>query len=107
MDELEAGVEFAFAVFPEAAAFLKPGEGAFDNPAFGHDGKGVEVATFGNLHRCANEGVCDGLCKRLTDIASIGQQTANLVEVGAATRKGFQGTFAIGYLGGGHGGRVG
>ena len=41
VDELRAGVELSLAVFPEAAAFLKPGKGAFDDPSLGHDGEGV------------------------------------------------------------------
>lgn len=41
VDELQAGIEFSLAVFPQASAFLEPGEGAFDHPALRHDGKGV------------------------------------------------------------------
>lgn len=41
VDELQAGVEFALAVFPQPSAFLQPGERAPYNPALGNDGKGV------------------------------------------------------------------
>ena len=47
---MQAGVEFAFAVFPEPAAFVEPGEGAFDNPAFGNDSKLMEFIAFGTLN---------------------------------------------------------
>jgi len=99
MDELQAGIEYAFAVFPETAALFKPGKRAFHHPTFGHDGKGVEVTAFGNLHGRA-KGVGDGLGKRFSDIAAIGQQAANPLKVGAATSESFQGAFTIGHLGG-------
>lgn len=38
---MKAGVEIAFAVFPEAAAFFEPGKGTFDDPAFGYNREGV------------------------------------------------------------------
>src|ERR1700683_2252875 len=107
MDELEAGVELAFAIFPEATALLNPGEGTLDDPTFGHDGKGVEFAAFGDLHRRSSEGVGDGLGKRFTGISSASRQAANLVEAGAATPERGQGTLAIRHLGGGHGDGVG
>jgi hypothetical protein len=102
MDELEAGVEFTLAVFPEATALLKPGERAFHDPTFGHDGKGVEVTAFGDLHRCPKD-VSDSLGKRFTGITAISQHTANPVEIGTATREGFQGSFAVSDFSSGHG----
>jgi len=48
MDKLEAGVEFALAVFPETTALFKPGEGTFDDPTLGHYRKGVEITAFGS-----------------------------------------------------------
>ena len=97
MDELERGVELTLTVFPEATALLQPGEGAFDDPTFGHDGKGVEVTALGDLHR-GTEGVGDGLGKGFSDITAIDQHVANFAQVGAATGEGLQSTFAIGYF---------
>ena len=107
MDELEAGVELSLTVFPEATAFLNPGEGTLHDPTFGHDGKAVEVTAFGDLHRRSSEGVGDGLGKRFTGISSIDEHVAHGAQIGAATGEGFQSTFAIGHLGGGHCNRVG
>ena len=44
MDELQAGVEPALAVLPQASVLLQPGEAALDDPALGHDRKGVQFA---------------------------------------------------------------
>ncbi len=108
MDELKAGVERAFAVFPEAAG-ISPARrrSVSTTQRLGHDGKGVEFAAFGDLHRRSSEGVGDGLGKRFTGIASIDQHTAHLAETGAATPERLQGAFTIGHLGGGHGDGVG
>jgi hypothetical protein len=40
-DELQAGVEFALAVFPQTPAFLDPGQRTLNYPALGHNGEGV------------------------------------------------------------------
>lgn len=106
MDELETAVELTLAVFPEAAAFFEPGKGTFDHPTFRHDGKGMEVTAFSDLHG-GSEGVGDSLRKRFTAISSISQHTANSLEVSAATGDGFQGSFAVGYLGGRQGNCMG
>ena len=49
MDELQAGVELALAVLPQAPVLLQPGEAAFDDPALGHDLEGMQFAALGNL----------------------------------------------------------
>lgn len=41
VDELQAGIEFPFAVFPESSALLQPSKGTFHDPAFGQHRKGV------------------------------------------------------------------
>jgi hypothetical protein len=33
VDELQAGIEQSFAVFPESSAFVEPGEAALDDPS--------------------------------------------------------------------------
>ena len=39
MDELQAGVEVAFAVFPQPPVLLQPGKATLDYPALGDNGK--------------------------------------------------------------------
>ena len=46
---MQACIDFAFTVFPEPAAFFEPSERAFDDPAFGDDGEGVEFSAFRDL----------------------------------------------------------
>lgn len=76
MDELQAGVEFSLAVFPQSSAFLDPGEGSFNHPALRHDDKGMQLTAFGDLHLRTKQFV-DGLGKGLTDIPTIGQDALN------------------------------
>ena len=99
MDHLQACVQFPFAVFPESSAFFKPAEGAFDDPSFGHDGEGVEVAPFGDLDGCA-ELVLYGFREWLARVSAIHQDAGDVLEVvGAAIKRG-QGSVAIGHVGG-------
>ncbi len=51
MDSLQAGVERTFSVFPESSTFFQPCEGPLDDPSLGHDGEGVELVAFRDLHR--------------------------------------------------------
>jgi len=74
MDELQAGVEPAFAVLPQAPILLKPGKAAFDNPAFGHDLEGMQLTTLGDLYRhVLAQNLAHALCKRLAHIAAVAQ----------------------------------
>ena len=78
MDHLQAGVALSFAVLPESSALVEPGEGAFDDPPFGHDGEGVQLAAFGNLHR-GPKLLLDCVAERLTRVAAIGQYAGDLL----------------------------
>ena len=49
MNELQAGIELSFAVFPESAVLFQPSEGTFDYPSFGDNGEGVEFIAFDDL----------------------------------------------------------
>ena len=51
MDELQAGVEVTFAVFPQPPILLQPRKAALNHPTLGDDGKLVQLAAFGYLHR--------------------------------------------------------
>ena len=53
MNELQAGVEVAFAVFPQPPVLFQPGKAAFDHPTLGDNGKLVQFAALGDLHRDA------------------------------------------------------
>ena len=50
MNELHAGIDFPFAVFPEPSALFRPCEEAFDAPAFGQHRKGAQLIAFDNLN---------------------------------------------------------
>ena len=44
--ELEAGIQFSFAVLPETPGFFKPSKGPFYDPALGYHGKGMTFRAF-------------------------------------------------------------
>jgi hypothetical protein len=50
MDELQAGVEQSFAVFPQSSVFRQPSKGSFNDPTLGHDREGVQFVASGNLY---------------------------------------------------------
>ena len=52
VNELQAGIEFAFAVFPEPAALFQPSEGSFDDPALGQHSKCMQFIALDDLDRC-------------------------------------------------------
>ena len=106
MDHLQAGVERSFAVFPESSTFFQPCEGSLDDPSLGHDGEGVELVAFGDLHG-GTEFALDRLGKRLAGVASIDEHAGDLPEVVCAAVDRCQGPFAIGHLGGRDGYRMG
>ncbi len=77
MNELERGIELTFRVLPEASAFFQPGEGAFHDPAFRNNGKGVQLVTLGHLH-CGTKPLLDGLSKRRSVIGAVHQHALDL-----------------------------
>ncbi|SFU32794.1 hypothetical protein SAMN05216339_101358 [Nitrosomonas eutropha] len=82
MNELQAGVKFALAVFPQPSVLLQPGKVAFHHPTLGDNGEGMQLTTLGNLHcHVLAQDVLDALGKRLTDVAAITQQTLDLLQV--------------------------
>lgn len=50
MNELQAGIESAFAVLPQPAVLLPQGKAALNDPTRWHDLEGVQPAPLGNLH---------------------------------------------------------
>ena len=99
MNELQAGIEFTLAVFPQPPIFLQPGKATLNNPAFGHDLEGMQLTPLGNLH-------CDRLSqdfshafgKWFSGVAAVAQQTLHVFQVRFAALQRLQCAFAIGYL---------
>jgi hypothetical protein len=83
MDHLQAGVQFPFAVFLKFPAFFEPCEKAFNDPSFGHDGKGVKLVSFGDLHICA-QFVLYGFGKWFARVAAAHQHAADVLQVAGA-----------------------
>lgn len=52
--EAEGVLQLAFAILPKTAAFVEPTERELHNPAFGDDGKGVQLVAFGDLDICTD-----------------------------------------------------
>jgi len=72
MDELQAGVEFALAVFPQSEIFLQPGNTALHHPAPGHDLEGVQFAAPGNLHGdLSTQDLSYAFGERLSNVATV------------------------------------
>ena len=97
---MQAGVELAFTVFPKPAAFVEPGEGTFDHPAFGDDGEGMKFAAFGDFDRSADS-VQDRRGEVIAAIAAINQQLANTRQIVWAGLEHDQGPGTVGDVGGG------
>ncbi|PXV77012.1 hypothetical protein SAMN05216317_11413 [Nitrosomonas eutropha] len=96
MNELQVGIEFTLAVFPQPSIFLQPGKAALDDLAFRYDCKSVWFAALGNLYlymRAQNFSHVFG--KWFSDIAAIAQQTLDFPQARPAVLSGLQRTFAI------------
>lgn len=76
MDELQAGVEPAFAVLSQSSVFLQPRKAALDYPALGHNLEGVQLAALGNLHRdVLTQALAHTLRKGLARVAALSVST--------------------------------
>ncbi len=105
MNHLQAGVEFAFTVLPESSALVEPGEGSLDDPSLGHNGKGVQLASFRDLDVCL-ELFAHRVGEQFSAVAAIGQDAGDLVQgAGAAIERG-QRAVAVRHLGRRDGDRV-
>ena len=105
MNELQASIEFAFAVFPEPPALFHPSEGAFDDPAFGQHRKGVQFVALDDLHRSV-QALFDAVCKWLSAVSTIDQHAFHSLQIRPAAVEGLQGPAAIRHLGRGDGNRM-
>ena len=102
MDHLQACIQFAFAVFPEPAAFFQPREGPFYNPPFGQHGERMQFVALDDLNR-GIEPLHHAVGKRLARVAAIGQQALHQFQIRLAPVDGGQSAVAIGHLGRGYG----
>ena len=76
MDELQARVELALAVLPQAPILLQPSEAALDDPTFGHDLEGMQFAALGNLDGSVfAQNVSYPLGERLAGVAAVAYLT--------------------------------
>ena len=98
MNELQAGIEFSFAVFPKPSALFQPTEGAFDDPAFGQYYKGVEFITLDHLN-----GGLQALhypdCEGLAGVAAIDQHALYSLQIWLAAVDCMQSPVAISHFG--------
>ena len=106
MHELQAGIEFAFAVFPESTALFQPSEGALDNPTFRQHDKRMKFIALDDLHRCL-QALHHAVSKGLARVAAIDQHALHRLQIRLAPVHGGQSAVAVRYIGCGHGDGVG
>jgi len=80
VNELQAGIEFSFAVLPEPSALFQPREGAFDDPAFGQHDKGMQFIALDYLNG-GFQALPHTVRKGLTRIAAIDQHAFNSLQI--------------------------
>jgi len=103
MDELQAGVELAFAVLPQPAILFQSGKTALDHPALGDNNKLVQLAAFGNLHRDSfTQYGLHTQRKGFAHITPVSEHTLHPAQAGLAAVHGLQCPFAIRHIGGCH-----
>ena len=102
MDHLQAGIQLAFAVLPEAAALIQPSEGAFDNPPFRKHGKDVQFISFDDLNGGLNS-LHHAVGKGLASVATVDQHALDQLQIWLASINGPQSAVAVRYIGRGYG----
>lgn len=103
MDELQAGVELALAVLPQAPVLLQPSKAALHHPSLGDHRKFVQLAALGNLHcDVLAQDLLHTLCKGLPHVATVAQQALEWGQTCLAAAYSLQGTLAIRHLGCAH-----
>lgn len=89
---LDAGIELALGVLPQAPVLLQPGKTAFDHPTLGHELERVQFATPGDLHRhVLAQDRLDTLGEWAAHMATVGQHALNLGQMRPAPRHRLQG----------------
>ena len=80
MNELQAGIEFPFAVLPQPSAFFQPPERAFDDPAFGQHHKGVQFIALDHLNGGV-QALFYTIRERLAGVAAINQHAFHSLQI--------------------------
>jgi hypothetical protein len=80
VNELQAGIEFPFAVLPEPSALFQPPEGAFNDPAFGQHRKGVEFIALDDLNG-GFQALLYTISEGLPGLAAIDQHAFNSLQI--------------------------
>jgi len=104
--ELQAGIEFAFAVFPEPSALFQPSEAAFNDPTFGQHHKGVQFIALDHLHGCLQP-LHHAVGKGFARVAAIDQHALYRLQIRFAPVHGGQSAITVRYIGRGHGDGMG
>jgi hypothetical protein len=106
MNELQAGIQFALAVFPQSAAFFQPSEAALDNPTFRQHDKRVEFIALDHLYS-GLQLLHDGVCERLAHVTAIDQHAFHRHQIRLAPVHGRQSAVTVRDIRRGHGDGVG
>ena len=98
MNELQAGIEFPFAVLPQPAALFQPSEGAFDDSAFGQHYKCMRFIALDDLHG-GFQALLYVTGELLPGVAAIDRHAFNSLQIRPPAVDNLQGSAAIGRLG--------
>ena len=106
MNELQAGIEFAFAVLPQSSALFQPSEAALDNPAFRQHDKRMQFVALDHLHR-GLQPLHHAVGKGFARVAAIDQHALHRLQIRLAPVHGSQSAATVRDIGRGHGDGVG
>ena len=80
MNKLQAGIEFPFAVLPQAPTFLQPSKGSFHHPSFGQHHKGMQFIALDHLNG-GFQALLYTIGERLPGVAAIDQHAFNSLQI--------------------------
>ena len=103
---MEAGVEEAFAVFPQAPVLLEPAEGALDDPALGEHGEGVRLAALDHFHPRLRQQVGHGEGEGFAAVAPVDEDAEHPLHARPVAAEEFERAVAVRPVGRGHHHRV-
>ena len=113
MDDLQGGIQLAFAVLPSSAALIQPAEGSFDDPTLGQHhavlGQRRERMQFIALDDLDGgfQAELYAIGEGLATVSSIHQHAFDAPEIRLAAVEGLQGTAPVRSLCGGYGDGMG
>ncbi len=97
MNELQAGIQFAFEVLPRSSALFQPSEGALDNPTFRQHDKGVQFIALDDLHRRLQP-LHHAVGKGFARVAAIDQHAFHRHQIRLASVNGDQSAVTVRYI---------